>query len=375
MNRTTTGSANLKIERSGEADFEKLGSAARDRLNFARAIRQKQRGWLGFSTPSWVILAATVILVILPVIGLPITNQRLIANVVLFAAFALSYDLLFGFTGIFSFGHALFFGIGAYSVGICALNYGLPMWLGAAVGVIICGLLGILTGFVSLRVQGVFFAMVTLALASTAHSLSSKMVDFTKGDEGLSLIKAKDAPDTTTVYFLAIVLGVVAYFGLRVLVNSPLGRVLVAIRENERRADMIGYNVLSYKLVALTISAVIASLAGTLYALRNGIVNPTVFSGDISLLPLLMVILGGAGTLYGAIIGAVIIQCLNYILSSREFVESVKDWFILGPILEHWLLLLGLIYVLIVLFLPYGIVGTWRLYQPKIKKLFSKERN
>jgi branched-chain amino acid transport system permease protein len=167
----------------------------------------------------------------------------------------------------------------------------------------------------------------------------------------------------------------VAYFGLRVLVNSPLGRVLVAIRENERRADMIGYNVLSYKLVALTISAVIASLAGTLYALRNGIVNPTVFSGDISLLPLLMVILGGAGTLYGAIIGAVIIQCLNYILSSREFVESVKDWFILGPILEHWLLLLGLIYVLIVLFLPYGIVGTWRLYQPKIKKLFSKERN
>jgi branched-chain amino acid transport system permease protein len=216
--------------------------------------------------------------------------------------------------------------------------------------------------------------MITLALASTAHSLSSKMVDFTKGDEGLSLIQAPDAPDTSTVYFMALALAVLAYFGLTRLVNSPLGRVLVAIRENERRAAMIGYNVLLYKSVALAISAVVAGLAGMVYAFRNGIVNPGVLSADISLLPLLMVILGGAGTRYGAIIGAVVIQCLNFILSSREFVDNVKGWFLVGPILEHWLLLLGLIYALIVLFLPYGIVGTWQKWDKSIPGFHRAKR-
>ena len=136
---------------------------------------------------------------------------------------------------------------------------------------------------------------------------------------------------------------------------------------------MIGYNILRYKIVALVFSAIIAALAGMVYGFRNGIVNPNVLSADISLLPLVMVILGGAGTLYGAIIGATIIQVLNFVLSSREFVDSVKGWFIIGPILEHWLLLLGLIYVVIVLFLPYGIVGTWRVYQPKLKRVFGKK--
>jgi branched-chain amino acid transport system permease protein len=111
-------------------------------------------------------------------------------------------------------------------------------------------------------------------------------------------------------------------------------------------------------VIALTFSAILAGLAGSVYAFRNGIVTPGVLSADISLLPLLMVILGGAGTLYGALIGAIIIEGLNFVLSSREFVESMQNVVIIGPILQHWLLLLGLIYVLIVLFLPKGIVGS-----------------
>jgi branched-chain amino acid transport system permease protein len=314
----------------------------------------------------------SVVLLVMPLLGLAELNQRLIALVLIFAAYSMSYDLLFGFTGIFSFGHALFFGLGAYTSGLVAIRLEWPVWVGAIIGAIICALVGVLVGFVSLRVQGVFFAMVTLALATTAHNLSGKLVELTRGDEGLKLFQIKDYPNTSTVYYLALGLGVITYFGLGRLINSPLGRVLISIRENERRAEMIGYNILSYKIVALVFSAIIASLAGTLYGLRNGIVNPGVLSGDISLLPLLMVILGGAGTLFGAILGATIIQVLNFALSSREFVQSVKDIFIVGPILEHWLLLLGLIYALIVLFLPYGIVGTWKLYQPKIKALFKK---
>ncbi len=338
-----------------------LSQAARDRMVLAHRLEQSHHGPLGLSRVSWVLALLALVLTVLPILGVAPTNLRLIAQVLLFAAFAMSYDLLFGFTGIFSFGHALFFGVGAYSVALSSLRLGWPLWAGALLGILICALLGVFVGFVSLRVQGVFFAMVTLALASTAHSLSGKMVDITKGDEGLSVFQAQDAPDVTLVYFLALALAVVAYFGLNRLISSPLGRVLVAIRENERRADMIGYNVLRYKIVALTFSAIIAGLAGMVFAFRNGIVNPSVLSPDISLLPLLMVILGGAGTLYGAIIGAVIIQSLNFVLSSREFVDNVKGWFLVGPILEHWLLLLGLIYVLIVLFLPQGVVGTWRI--------------
>ena len=349
-----------------------LSEAGRERMSLAHRLEHARSGPLGLSRVSWVIGGLALVLAILPLFGLPLTNQRLIAQVLLFAAFALSYDLLFGFTGIFSFGHALFFGVGAYSVALVALKLGWPMWVGAGLGVIISAALGVLVGFVSLRIQGVFFAMVTLALATTAFSLSGKWVDLTKGDEGLSLIQAKDAPDTTTVYFLALGLAVIAYYGLSLVINSPLGRVLVAIRENERRAEMIGYNILLYKIVALVFSATIASLAGMVYGFRNGIVNPGVLSTDISLLPLLMVILGGAGTLYGAVIGATIIECLNFVLSSREFVDSVKDWFIVGPILEHWLLLLGLMYALIVLFLPYGLVGTWRLYQTRLSSLIKR---
>lgn len=311
---------------------------------------------------NWIVAALALLFVILPVVGVSETSQRLITDVLIFAVFAMSYDLLFGFTGIFSFGHALFFGIGAYSVALGTLKLGWPLWVGAIVGIIICCILGVLTGFVSLRVQGVFFAMVTLALATTAYSLASKMVELTNGDEGLSLFKVKDLPGTGTIYFIALALAVATYFGLSRLVDSPLGRVLIAIRENERRAEMIGYNVFRYKVVALIFSSVIAALAGIIYALRNGVVNTSVLSSDISLLPLLMVILGGAGTLYGAIIGATIIEVLNSFLSSSEFRTSVKDWFFIGPILDHWLLILGLIYALIVLFMPNGIVGTWRLY-------------
>ncbi|MDB5081787.1 MAG: branched-chain amino acid transporter permease [Chloroflexi bacterium] len=364
---------NVNVTEKGPeaANFE-LSPAARQRLDKARLTALRPGGRLGFTPAGMVIAIASLVLLVLPMLGLAQTNTRLISQVLIFVAFALSYDLLFGFTGIFSFGHSLFFGVGAYSVALCSLNLGWPMWAGAILGVVLCGLLGIFTGFVSLRVQGVFFAMVTLAMATTAHSLSGRLVEITKGDEGLSLIQAADAPDSTTVYYMALILAVVAYFGLSRLINSPLGRVLVSIRENERRAEMIGYNVLRYKIVALAFSAVIAGLAGMVFAFRNGIVNPGVLSTDISLLPLLMVILGGSGTLYGAVLGAVVIQSLNFTLSSREFVESVRGWAVVGPILEHWLLLLGLIYVLIVLFLPYGIVGTWRLHRHRLSGFFKK---
>lgn len=367
---TNTDVRNFKEATPSETG--QLSEAAQKRLQAARRIETVGRGPLGWKRLTWLILLLAVGLAVLPALGVAQTNQRLIALVLIFAAYAMSYDLLFGYTGIFSFGHALFFGVGAYSSALFAVKLGWPIWAGTLAGVLICALLGLAIGFVSLRVQGVFFAMITLALASTAHSLAGKWVDFTRGDEGLSLLQANDAPDGTTVYFLALGLVAVTYFGLNRFVGSPLGKVLISIRENERRATMIGYNVLAYKVVAIVFSAAIASLAGSLFACRNGIINPGVLSGDMSIMPLLMVILGGAGTLYGAIIGAVIIQSLNFVLSSREFVEGVKNWFILGPILEHWLLILGLIYVLIVLFLPYGLVGTWKIYWPKLRKKFSK---
>ncbi len=284
--------------------------------------------------------------------GLPLFGQGLMVQVFILAAFALSYDILMGHIGILSFGHALFFGTGTYTVGIL-LKYGhwsLPAAILAVI--VITGLESLIIGVLSLRVHGVYFAMVTLAFATFAFILvgATDFRQWTGAEDGLHGIPIPDlinpAVHRLEFYYLALVFAVLVYLLVRRFVESPSGRVWAAIRENEPRAISIGYNTLVFKVQATVISGILAGLAGALNAMWETSATPLTMDSGTTINALLMCVIGGSGTLIGPMLGAGVLQLLGYILNS---------W--LGSI---WQLVFGVIYVLLVLFLPFGLVGTWR---------------
>ncbi len=284
--------------------------------------------------------------------GVPLFVQGLMVQVFILAVFALSYDILMGHTGILSFGHALFFGTGAYTLGIL-VKYGhwsLPAVIVAVI--VIAAIQSFIIGVLSLRVHGVYFAMVTLAFATVAFILveATDFKQWTGAEDGLHGIPLPDVINPTMhrteFYFLALAFGVAVYLFVRLCVDSPSGRVWAAIRENEARATSIGYNTLVFKVQATIISGVIAALAGALNAMWSMSATPLTMDVGTTINALLMAIIGGSGTLIGPMLGAGVLQLLGYLLNL---------W--LGSV---WQLVFGLIYILLVLFVPYGIVGTWR---------------
>ncbi len=286
-----------------------------------------------------------------PDAGRPKFWQGLLIQAYIFAVYALSYDILMGYTGILSFGHAMFFGTGVYATAMLLKHaeWGLGQIFLAVL--LITFVQGVLFGLVSLRVKGVYFAMVTLAFAEAFYILS-EATDFrrwTGAEDGLHGIPVPDFINPTDqrlrFYYLALGFALIVYLIARRVVNSPTGRVIVAIRENETRAATLGYNTFAYKLIAFVFSGVLAGLAGMVHALWNLNASPAVLSVNTTINALLMTIIGGVGTLVGPMLGAGVLQLLGYVLS-RTF----------GP---RWPLVFGVVFILIVLFLPYGIVGTW----------------
>ncbi len=285
-------------------------------------------------------------------VGTPKFWQGMLTQMFILAVYAMSYDVLMGYTGVLSFGHAMFFGTGAYATGILLkhAHWSLVPVILAVIGVALVQ--GLLIGVVSLRVRGTYLAMVTLAFAQMFWILSqaTDLRDITGAEDGLHAIPVPDWLNPTnarlTFYFVALAFMVFAYLIARRVVDSPPGRVMVAIRENEPRAQMIGFNTFVYKLMAVAFAGILAGLAGLMNALWNLNATPDVLTVDTTIQALLMTIVGGVGTLIGPIIGAGVLQLLGYWLNMA-----------FGPI---WPLLIGLVYVLLVLFLPYGIVGTWR---------------
>lgn len=279
--------------------------------------------------------------------------QGMLIQMFILAIFAMSYDLLLGYTGILSFGHAMFFGTGGYVIAILiGKNFDWPFGWSMLAVVVIALLQSVVFGLLSLRVKGVYLAMVTLAFAEMFYILA-EAGDFrvyTGADDGLhgfpvpAYLSATDY--RTRFYFLALIFFVVVFLSARRLVNSPTGRVMIATRDNENRAMMIGYNPIWFKLVAFVAAGVFAALAGSLSALYNVSITPAVLGSAKTIDALAMTIIGGAGTLVGPVIGATIVQLLGYWL---------ERWF--G---SSWTLIYGIIFMLIVIFLPYGIVGTLR---------------
>lgn len=299
--------------------------------------------------------------------GTPKFWQFLLAQVFIWAVFAMSYDLLMGYTGILSFGHAMFFGTGAYVTGILLIHAAWPLWQVVLAVLVISVLQSLLIGLVSLRVKGVYLTMVTLAFSQMFFILS-EATDFrqwTGAEDGLHSIPVPEWMSPTDqrlrFYYIALAFGVLAFIVLKRVVSSPTGRVMLAIRENETRAGMIGYNTFKFKLVAVTIAGVLAGLAGLMNALLNTSVTSNLFRADTTINALLMTIIGGVGTLVGPILGAGVIQIVGY-------------W--LNTLTPSWPLIFGVMFILIVLFFPYGLVGTLqarRRRMPKLKEIVQSQ--
>jgi branched-chain amino acid transport system permease protein len=278
--------------------------------------------------------------------------QGLMIEVFILAVFAISYDLVLGITGLLSFGHAMFFAVGAYLTGVLLKSFGWTL-LPTIAAVIVVGVVqALLFSIVLPRVKGITFALVTLGMASVFDIMirTRELAPYTGADVGLQGIPRPELLDPVSrlrFYLIALAFAVLVYLVYRRFVDSPTGRVCIAVRENEGRARMLGFNTFYFKLAALTVASITAALAGLVSALYKPIVSPEIASMAYTVDALLMILIGGMGTLSGAMIGAALFRLLDFYLF-KWFGEAAG-------------FLLGAIYVIFVLFVPYGIVGTWKM--------------
>lgn len=290
-------------------------------------------------------LALLAVAAIAPMVGV---YPVLVMNLLCFALFACAFNLLLGFTGLLSFGHAAFLGTGAYMAGWFIKNMGLTPELGIAVGVLAAAVLGLVFGLVAIRRQGIYFAMVTLALAQMVYFVALQ-VPYTGGEDGLQgvprgrLLGLLPLASDTTMYYVVLAVFVASFLGIMRIVTSPFGQVLKMIRENEARAISLGYEVDRYKLLAFVLSAALAGLAGSLKTVVMGFASLTDVHWSMSGEVILMSLLGGVGTFFGPVLGAGIVIALQNTLA-----DKVGAWVNV---------IIGAIFVVCVLAFRKGVVG------------------
>lgn len=304
------------------------------------------------SETSWRGIAAISVIGVLLLAALPYVLSTyylgLVVEMMIFALFAMSLDLLIGYAGMASLGHAAYFGVAAYATGLLALKLNWDVWLALPAGLVVAALTATLFGLLALRTRGSYFLMITLALSQVVWGIAFGWRSLTGGDDGLPNVPRPDLTphwaltgDTAIYYFVLILVGVGTLLLIRI-VSSPFGYALRGIRESETRMLALGYDVWRYRLAAFVLAATFAGLAGCLYVYYNRFVSPDYLQVVRSAEVLLMVILGGAGTLIGPAIGAALIVLLENVISAYT---------------ERWLIVLGAIYILVACFAPRGIVG------------------
>jgi branched-chain amino acid transport system permease protein len=286
--------------------------------------------------------------------------QGLVIEVFILALYALSYDLIFGFTGLLSFGHSMFYAVGAYLTGILLKSFGLSLWQTFAWVIVASILQALLFGIVLPRVKGITFALVTLGMSSVFHIviMSRELGEYTGSDVGLQGVPVpaflSPATERLRLYYVTLAILILMYLLYKRFVDSPTGRVCTAIRENEGRAQMLGYNTFTFKLAALMLSSFTAALAGGLHTIYQPIVSPTIAGLGYTVTALLVILIGGVGTLNGALVGAAVFRLLDFVL--RRYLGESAGF------------INGIVYITIVLFLPYGVVGTWRMKSLQIQR-------
>lgn len=317
-----------------------------------------------------------------------VRSQQVAARICVFIVLVASYDLLIGYTGIVSFAHTMFFGLGAYGAAIALKQWG-PSWsavlVGGGAGIVAAAALAALIGVLSLRVKAIFFAMVTLAAASVMLVLASQLSAITNGEDGLVYVAPKLLTPATILftdadgkaakwfgvrmdgkiaaYYFVFLTCLVLFAALYRIVRSPLGAVLEAVRENEIRAEAIGYRVVAYRTAVFVIAAVIAACAGVVWAVWLRYTGPeTTLSFAIMIDILLMVVIGGMGTMTGAVIGVTVMSLAQFYL--KDLMGAAAEATAAIPVLpqllnpDRWLFWLGILFILLVYFFPAGVAGT-----------------
>lgn len=347
----------------------------------AAAPRAEHPAWRRTLQSNGLLLAFTAFLIIFPWLvgavsgtdatarrGEAVFQQSLMIEYLVFAMLAMSYNLMFGFTGVISFGHAMFFGMGGYLAG--GIMRAMPGEAGVLVAVVavvvVCAVVGMLISFVSLRLRGVYFAMFTLAIAEITF-LFMRRNPATGGEDGFRVSGLPEwfdpASNRIVYYYIVVVIFLAMFLLIRRLIASPTGAVLLGIRENENRARAIGYNTLRFKVLAITLAGVLAGIAGILLAFLNKKAGPELLAVNFTVNPLLETIVGGVGTFTGPVIGALALGWLNRQLRNATLTIGALSIDIGGS----WAIILGVIFIAAVILFPYGIVGTFHRWRARLQ--------
>lgn len=317
---------------------------------FINTLFDNQAGRLCFA-------AAFIVMAFLPFVLPNKFYVRLVNEIMIYGLLAMSLDVLLGYTGLLSFMHNAYLGIGAYATGLLLIHvFPQSLWLAIFGGVIITCLIALPVGWVQVRTGGLAFALLTLAFGMMFFTVAWKWYDLTGGDDGLMGvpqpditvlgIKIASTGDSTAVYLFTLFIVMVCFLITWRIMHSPLGAALEAIRENEERASFVGINVRLYKLVGWMLSCGLAGVAGSLYILYRGYTGPGIMDAFSGAQVLMMVLLGGMRSLWGAIIGAAIF------IFMQDYISTMT---------EHWEFFVGLVVVLLVLFMPQGVAGLAKL--------------
>ena len=280
-------------------------------------------------------------------------------DIIAWGLFAVALDLLLGYTGLLSFGHAAFWGVSAYTTGIISIHLGVPFYVSVLGGGLMAALIAIPIGYLSVRQSGIYFAMVTLAFAQLIYYLANQWRDVTGGENGLQGIPRNlfglDLSDSLIFYYAALPVIALGVFMAWRIVNSPFGRVIVAIRENHDRTRSLGYGIRHYKIIVFVLSAFLAGIAGGIFSTNHGFASLQEVYWTTSGKVVVMVVLGGMGTLWGGLIGAgIVVQLEDFLATAGVDANGIVT---------------GSIFILTVLLFRKGIWGTARaLRRPRIRR-------
>ncbi len=296
---------------------------------------------------------------VIPFLGLSTYVMHILILMLMWSVIGMAWNLLGGYCGQVSFGHAAFFGVGAYTAGILYFKTGLSAWWGFPLSIPILVIEALIIGFICLRLRGPFFALATLAMGEVFRVTAENLRNFTQGTLGI-MLKERTWVEKTWYYYIILFIAFITFIIVKKIIESKLGYYFVAIREDQDAAESLGINTTLYKTIALSISAVLTGLAGVFYTNYMGYIDPEVVFAlhDISIITIMVVMVGGVATFWGPVVGAVIMVILAEIIRSLPRLGSAHQT------------LFGILLILIIIFLPNGIVGDFS----KLKRIFGLGR-
>jgi branched-chain amino acid transport system permease protein len=290
--------------------------------------------------------------------------QNIMTRILIMGIFAIGLDLIMGYTGLVSLGHAAYYGVAAYTTGILVTRSGIEnFWIVLLAAVVFTAVAAMILGFLALRVSGIYFLLVTFATSELLRSVAVKWYSLTGGDDGLVGVTRPhlgipwNLANSMNYYYFVFIVFVICFFLLYRVINSPFGHALQGIRDDERRMKALGYNTWAYKYIAFIISAVFVGVSGVLFTYFNGIVFPSQIGVLGTIAPLIMVMIGGAGTLFGPVLGTAIVILVEYFAS----IYSPARW----PLIE------GFIFVLTVMYFREGIGVRLRNFWKRVRYRYA----